>query len=279
MITRARSSRRPRNSRRGGVLSSLLSLLFLLGLLAVIYLLRHPLMRLAGSFWVVDESPEASDAIVILGDDNYAADRAVRAAELFRSGGAPRIVASGRYLRPYASIAQLEEHDLIDRGVPPSAIVRLEHHAQNTRVEAIAISRLLSTRGWKRVLLVTSNYHTRRARYICEREFPPGTVLRVVAARDSDYDPDTWWSTREGIKIFFHEVLGMLVALWETREGDVRRERGGLFGRLGGARSQLVACPYRASLHGRRSCTIVFLRVTFPCGVGLGDFDRRFCVA
>ena len=147
-------------------------------LLAVIYLLRHPLMRLVGSFWVVDESPEASDAIVILGDDNYAADRAARAAELFRSGRAPRIIASGRYLRPYASIAQLEEHDLTDRGVPPSAIVRLEHHAQNTRDEAIAISRLLSTRGWKRVLLVTSNYHTRRSRYICEREFPPGTVLQ-----------------------------------------------------------------------------------------------------
>jgi uncharacterized SAM-binding protein YcdF (DUF218 family) len=233
MITWAQSSRRPRNSRRGGVLSSLLSLLFLIVLLAVIYLLRHPLMRLVGNFWVVDESPEASDAIVVLGDDNYASDRATRAAELFRAGRAPRIVASGRYLRAYASIAQLEEHDLTDRGVPASAIVRLEHHAQNTRDESIAISRLLSTRGWKRVLLVTSNYHTRRSRYICEREFPPGTLLRVVAAPDSDYDPDKWWSTREGIKIFFHEALGMLVALWETREGDVRGEGAGLSGGLG----------------------------------------------
>jgi uncharacterized SAM-binding protein YcdF (DUF218 family) len=233
MIRRAQFSRRSRNPRRGGVLSSLVSLLFLVVLLAVIYLLRHPLMRLVGSFWVVDESPEVSDAIVILGDDNYAADRAARAAELFRSGRAPRIIASGRYLRPYASVAQLEEHDLTERGVPLSAIVRLEHHAQNTRDESIAISRLLSTRGWKRVLLVTSNYHTRRSRYICEREFPPGTVLRVVAARDSDYDPDTWWSTREGIKIFFHEALGMLVALWETREGDVRGEGAGRLGGLG----------------------------------------------
>ena len=133
MITWPQSSRRLRNSRRGGVLSSLVSLLFLMVLLVVIYLLRYPLLRMVGSFWVVDESPEASDAIVVLGDDNYAADRAARAAELFRSGRAPRVIASGRYLRPYASIAQLEEHDLTDRGVPASAIVRLEHHAQNTR--------------------------------------------------------------------------------------------------------------------------------------------------
>jgi uncharacterized SAM-binding protein YcdF (DUF218 family) len=214
-------------------LSSLVSLLFLMGLLVVIYLLRYPLLRLVGSFWVVDESPEASDAIVVLGDDNYAGDRAARAAELFGSGRAPRVIASGRYLRPYASIAQLEEHDLTDRGVPASAIVRLEHHAQNTREESIAISRLLSSRGWKRVLLVTSNYHTRRARYICGREFPPGTVVRVVATPDSDYDPDGWWSNREGIKLFLHEVLGMLVALWETREGDVHGEGAGLVGRPG----------------------------------------------
>jgi uncharacterized SAM-binding protein YcdF (DUF218 family) len=214
---------------RGGIIFRLLFILFVAGLISVVYLARHPLLRLAGSFWIVDETPEKSDAIVMLGDDNYNADRATRAAELFKSGMAPRIVASGRYLRPYASVAELEQHDLTDRGVPAAAVVRLPHRATDTREEALVISQLLSSRGWKRVILVTSNYHTRRSLYICERVFPAGTILRVVAARDSDYDPDQWWQTREGISIFFHEFVSMPDALWELRHDSVQTSEPGLF--------------------------------------------------
>jgi uncharacterized SAM-binding protein YcdF (DUF218 family) len=212
----------PENSERGGIFFRLLFVMFFLALVVLVYLVRHPLMRMAGDFWTVDEGPVAADAIVILGDDNYSGDRATRAAELLKAGWAPRIVASGRYLRPYASIAELEEHDLTDRGVPASAIVRFAHRAENTRDEALAISQLISSRGWKRIIVVTSNFHTRRSHYICERAFPAGTVLRVVAAHDSDFDPDNWWRTRLGIKIFTHELVGMVVAIWEMRHDDQR---------------------------------------------------------
>ena len=204
-------------AQRGGILFRLMFLVFLLCALFALYLVRRPMYRLAGHFWVVDQAPVASDAIVMLGDDNYNGDRAARAAELFKAGWAPVVVASGRYLRPYASIAELEEHDLIEHGVPRGAVVRYAHFAENTRDEAFELRELIVERGWKRILLVTSDYHTRRARYICARAFPPGTILRVVAARDSEYDPDRWWHTRQGQKLFFHEVVGMVVALWEMR--------------------------------------------------------------
>jgi uncharacterized SAM-binding protein YcdF (DUF218 family) len=213
---------RPTGSERGGIFFRLLFLLALAVLIFVAYLARHPLMRMAGSVWVVDEGPLASDAIVILSDDNYQADRATRAAELIKAGWAPRVIASGRYLRPYASVAELEEHDLIDRGVPQTAIVPLAHRAENTREEAEAIRQFIGSKGWKRIIVVTSNYHTRRARYICERVFSPGTVLRVVAAPDSEFDPDNWWRTRLGVKIFAQEVVGMIVAIWELRHQEAR---------------------------------------------------------
>jgi hypothetical protein len=198
---------------------------------------------------VVDESPESSDAIVMLGDDNYNADRAARAAELFKSGLAPHVIASGRFLRPYASIAELEQRDLVERGVPAGAVVRLTHHAGNTREEAIAISQLLASRGWRRVILVTSDYHTRRSRYICERIFPAGTILRVVAARDSDYDAEKWWQTRVGIKIFVHELAGMPLAMWELRHNSVQTSGPGLFDSFRRSVSILLAEPGRTGLH------------------------------
>ena len=160
VLSRARSGT---TSQRGGIFFRLLFLIAFAALVFLVYLARHPLMRMAGNFWVVDEGPVASDAIVILGDDNYPADRATRAAELIKAGWAPRVIASGRYLRPRASIAELEEHDLIDRGVPQTAVVRLAHRAENTRDEAAAISQFILSKGWKRIIVVTSNYHTRRA--------------------------------------------------------------------------------------------------------------------
>jgi uncharacterized SAM-binding protein YcdF (DUF218 family) len=213
---------------RGGIIFRLLFLIALICLCFVLYLIRHPLLRIAGGFWVVDESPQASDAIVMLGDDNFDADRAARAAQLFKAGWAPRIIASGRYLRPYETITDLEQRDLTDRGVPQNAIVRFAHHAENTREEMFAIGQLLQAHGWKRILLVTSNYHTRRARYLAERAFPAGTVLRVIAAPDSDYDPNDWWRSRTGWKRFGLEFAGMFMAIWESRHDDVRTTEAGI---------------------------------------------------
>lgn len=218
-----------RDPQRGGIFLRLVFLLCFLCLLFALYLVRHPLLQLAGGFWIVDEVPVPADAIVMLGDDNYNADRAARAAQLYKAGWAPHVVASGRYLRPYASIAELEDHDLTDRGVPQAAVVRFAHHAENTKDEAAALAQLISSRGWKRILLVTSNYHTRRSRYLAEREFPSGTVLRVVAAPDSDYDPREWWRTRDGLKIFTHECVGIVVSMWEMRHRDVQTSESGLF--------------------------------------------------
>jgi len=210
------------DGQRGGIFSKLLFLIFVVALVAILYLARHPILRYAGDFWIVDETPQVSDVIVILSDDNYGADRAARAAQLFKSGMAPRILASGRLLRPYAGIAELMEHDLKALGVPANAIVPVTHRATNTREEAIADSQAIAAHGWKKVLLVTSNYHTRRADYIFERALPAGTELRVVSAPDSEYDPNTWWQTRNGLKRFLYESAGYVVAMWEMRHSEVQ---------------------------------------------------------
>jgi uncharacterized SAM-binding protein YcdF (DUF218 family) len=206
-----------RRAEHGGIIFGLLSLLVFLAFLAFLYTLRHPLMRLAGQLWIVNEAAVQADVIVVLGDDNYAGDRAAHAAELYRLGLAPQIVASGRFLRPYAGIAEMIERDLESHGVPAASIVKFSHRAANTREEAESLGVLVTSRGWKRVLLVTSEYHARRARFIFGRVLPPGVTLRVSAAHDTEFDPSRWWETRLGQKLLLNEVLGYVVAWWELR--------------------------------------------------------------
>ena len=207
---------------RGGIFFRLIFLIFILAVCALLYLARVPLLRLAGEFWVVDEPPETSDVIVVLSGDNYDAERAARAASLFKSGMAPRVVATGRALRSYATTTDLMKRDLIEHGVPETAIVPFTHKADDTRDEAAVVSEFVASHGWKKILLVTSNYHTRRSQYIYEHTLPSNDQLLTVAAPDSDYDPNYWWKTRTGVKIFFHEFGGYLITLWETKKSDVK---------------------------------------------------------
>ena len=204
-----------RNSERGGALVSLIALLVLLVMCAVLYWARHPILRFVAESWVIDAPAAHADALLLLGDDNFYADRATHAAELIRHGVAPLVVASGRRLRPSAGVVELQEHDLIERGVPKDKLIRFPHDADSTLEEAGALARLCSERHFRSVIVVTSNYHARRARYIFKKVFPPAIAVSVAGAHDGDFDPEHWWEKRKSQELFLHEIVGMLVAFRE----------------------------------------------------------------
>ena len=213
------------NQRESGrILINLIILLFLVIVCAGLYLARRPILRFMGETLIVEDELSKADVIMVLSDDNFYADRATRAAELFREGKAPVVVASGRRLRPNAGIAELMEHDLIERGVPKDKIVRFAHDADSTLEEAEELARLAKVRKWRSAIVVTSNYHTRRARYIFRRVFPQGMDLRIASARDGDFDSQRWWEKRKSIKELTREFAGMVVALWELWGRSETRE-------------------------------------------------------
>lgn len=204
-------------SEYGGITAKLIGWLCFALVLAAFYLARHSLLRFAGESWVVEDSLHKADAILELSIDNFYADRATRAAELYRQGLAPVVIASGVRLRPYAGIAELMEHDLIERGVPKEKILRFPQDAESTHQEAEALAKLAAEKNWKSVIIVTSNYHTRRTRYIFRRVFPANISVSVASARDGDFDPQHWFEKRKSVKEFVKEVTGMVVAMWELR--------------------------------------------------------------
>jgi uncharacterized SAM-binding protein YcdF (DUF218 family) len=200
---------------RGSILLKLIVLISFVVVCAFLYLARRPILRFVAESWIVEDADGKADALIVLSDDNFYADRATRAAELFREGKAPIVVASGRRLRPVAGIAELMEHDLVERGVPKDRIVRLAHDGDGTREEAEALTKLVTQKKWHSVIVVTSNYHTRRARYIFHKVFPQGIEAHIASARDGDFDPQHWWEKRMSIKELTQEFAGMVVAMWE----------------------------------------------------------------
>ncbi|MBK9090544.1 MAG: YdcF family protein [Holophagales bacterium] len=92
-------------------------------------------------------------------------DRILHASRLYRAGKAPLVVPSGGRL-PWSVAARSEAAEiadlLVEWGVPRAAIVE-EPNARTTSENAVELVKLLRARGVRRVLLVTSSLHMRRA--------------------------------------------------------------------------------------------------------------------
>jgi uncharacterized SAM-binding protein YcdF (DUF218 family) len=82
--------------------------------------------------------------------------------------------------------------------------IPVPHHALSTQEEARVLVPELRKLGAHSFLLVTSDYHTRRAgRYF--RQLADGLDMRVVAAPDEFFRWNSWWRNREARKIVYLE--------------------------------------------------------------------------
>ncbi len=175
-------------------------------------LLAHPLwMRALGWYLVKAEQPAQADIAVALAGDGFG-NRVLKAAELVRRGYTTRILVSGPDGMYDGNEADLAVAYAVRRGSPPSWFLPFPIKAYSTREEARAIVPELRRLGVRRVLLVTSDYHSRRAGAVY-RKLAPEMQFRVVSAPDRFFRADDWWRTREGQKRFVLEWM-KTIATW-----------------------------------------------------------------
>lgn len=204
---------------RGGVAAWLL-VLIVVGILAIVfYAARRPLLRAFADWWVVDEPLETCQAIVVLGGDSVLGDRVRHAIELYRRGRAPRVVLSGPALRTYFSETELMEREATNLGLPKDAMLVLPHNAESTLEEALVLRRFLTEHDLRRVIAVTSNVHTRRARTVLRAVLEPAEIkVWVSSAPDVRFDPRRWWERREGRAALLLELLKLPHTWWELED-------------------------------------------------------------
>ena len=149
---------------------------------------------LAGIGHVLDvEDPlQPADAIVALSGDTGA--RTATAVDLWKRQLAPLIIFAGSAVDPASvSSAEIMKREAIALGVPPAAIL-IEPESATTEENAARVAELMSARGLRSAILVTSPYHQRRAADLFGRAFKPAKLtFRNYPARDPDWDPNLWW--------------------------------------------------------------------------------------
>jgi len=178
--------------------------LALFAVLSLLLLLTHSLwLGWMGAFLVHAETPSHADVVVVLAGDPYG-HRILRAAELVQQGYASKVLVSGP-----GGAYDLHECDLaipfvVRRGYPASWFVPVPHSAHSTEEEGLALLPVLQEVRAHTVLVVTSDYHTRRAWRTLRAQWP-GIGVHMIASGDEFFSAYGWWHTREGRKIFLLE--------------------------------------------------------------------------
>jgi uncharacterized SAM-binding protein YcdF (DUF218 family) len=157
---------------------------------------------------LVVNDPSHADVILVLAGE--ADRRPQRGIELLNSGFAPRMILD---VPASAKIYQWTQPELAAKyveGLPEGKqIILCPIAGLSTKAESRDAQACLQQAGAHRVLLVTSDYHTRRALSIFRHELE-GYEFRAAAAYDPREFGVSWWTQREWAKVNVGEWARLL---------------------------------------------------------------------
>ena len=187
-------------------------LAILVCLVGGLYAARGILLPPVAHWLDVGQQPRPSDYVMVLaGEENT---RPFVAAALVNTGLAKKSLLP--HVKPSADVLsgvsppihEINRHILVQRGVAPSDILILGHQIAHTHGEAEALATFLAELPDARVTIVTSNYHTRRARWVFTQVLGERSrQISFVSAPAYNFRADEWWHIDKGVYAVVAEYL------------------------------------------------------------------------
>jgi uncharacterized SAM-binding protein YcdF (DUF218 family) len=184
--------------------------LLVLAVLALGWFLQY-----GGRFLQHEDALQKSDAIFVLAGTR--AERPLEALDLYKEGWAPIVILSPGIVEDAEDLLRkrgirfprqddLQREALVQSGLPAAAVLPIGGYVDNTAQEANLLRAIVQAHGWRRVIIVTSKYHTRRAAFAFRRGLE-GTGAEVVmrASRYDSSDPARWWHRRSDFRFALSE--------------------------------------------------------------------------
>ena len=183
-------------------------------LAAYVIIFHTPALWIVASPLLVISSPRPADAIVVfgggVGESGQAGssyeDRVKEAVDLYHGGFARSVVFSSGFVYLFEE-AEVMKAVAVSQGVPASAIV-LETKASGTRENVLFVRKIAEDHGWRRLLVVSSPYHMRRAMLTWRKLAPEIEVVPTPATRSGFYSHEFGASSKQ-IRGIAHEYVAI----------------------------------------------------------------------
>jgi len=175
-----------------------------------------------GSYILVTDGPlppHGEVAIVLQGSILAQRARLAGAAQLLQNGTVMRILLSlpresywGQSLEPIAK--SYIERTYGQLTAAHTLFCETGQEVNSTEQEAVVLAGCVKEQGWDSIILVTSDYHTRRSKMIWRRVLKrrsfPIEHLWVDGVKDKEFHRDGWWKDRLSAKIWVMECTKLL---------------------------------------------------------------------
>ena len=187
-------------------------------MLAYVALFWSPLPWIVAEPLRVSALPKVADAIVVFaggvgesGRPEGYQERVEQAVRLYKAQKAEHIVFSSGWVYVFPE-ADVMKALAVSLGVPAQAIL-LEENAGGTHQNVAFVRPMLSRQGWKKVLLVSSPYHMRRALLTFSKLAPEIEVVAVPG--ESRFYEHRAGATLAQLKAILHEYLAIAYYWWK----------------------------------------------------------------
>lgn len=163
----------------------------------------------------VSEACPKSDVIVAVSGGDTAA-RARKAAELYLDGWASKIIYSGDSADPMAASNAAEMKEIAISMKVPARNILVEEKSTNTAENATYTMKLLDEMDARKVILVSSPYHTRRVKLNFIKASDTDT-MRFMTATADDEAWHKWYLKASGWQIAVNELAGLVAVSATTK--------------------------------------------------------------
>ncbi len=186
---------------------------------ALIAAIAWPLLAwLAAEALVTNPAAVQADAMLVLAGSSTFKERTHQAAQLFKQGRAPKIILTNdnqesgwsAEMQTNPLYVQRAASELKLSGVPEEKIEIVPEIVSSTREEAARVREYAALRGLHSILVVTSAYQVRRARWTFDKVFAGSGVsvsFSSVPPGDQTPRPLTWWLHRRGWRVVAGEYV------------------------------------------------------------------------
>ena len=162
--------------------------------LLILLFVFHPFILKKMATHLIFETPiDQVEVIVVLTGDN--GTRLKKGIDLYKQELAPQILISGGDMFLDKNVVDYMAEYAQDQGVPSENII-LEKAALSTFDNAQNTYELLNNLGYKKVILVTSKFHTKRTYKIFRKIYGDDIEISVTSAQDN-IDYNNWWQSYE----------------------------------------------------------------------------------
>ena len=203
-----------------------------LACLLLLIIFHSQLLSLYAGLFMVSNATPGADAIICLSGDRET--RNPECLRLWKEGYAKRLFVTAEkpknkefnklelsHLQFAQAVAKRMQLDAAWELLPS-----LTDGATSTFDEAADALAMAQREGWERIILVTDEFHTRRASYAFEKIFEgSGIGVEVAGASNEVFSDDDWWRSDWGISSYVLETIKFPVYFfWDWEPTVIRND-------------------------------------------------------